>query len=516
MVSAIVQKTIGLRVTDFLRPRLFDPLNIPDPAWETDPRGIDVGGWGLSLRTEEIARFGQLYLQNGVWNNKRLLPEAWVEEATAAQVSNGEPAKDSDWSQGYGYQFWRCRHNAYRGDGAFGQFCVVLPDQQAVLAITAGTNNMQAVLNLVWEHLLPALQSAPLPKNAAVEQLTHRLANLALAAPRGSSDAPLVPQVSGKTYQFAANDQKLQTISFDFGPDECAVIVRDNWGEHRLVGRYGGAWRDGTTTLFQRRVWPNRLPRDEWRVAASGAWVREDTFDLRACFTKRRLRPPYPAASPITDCRSMCGEALALDRPSVPRWRRTLPGKGGGPLMTLTRRRLLMIPAALSLTTTGAEAVAADAVPRFGVFEATFTQAGAHPNPYTAVDEATATLTPPNGDGPPRTIPLFWDGGPTWKLRFSPDTTGTWRWAVRCPSDKGLDGKSGAFRCVPSQNRGSVQVMPAIRATSPGRTARPSGGWATRPGRFTRTATRKNTTGAPRSTTSMRARNKASMSSTPC
>jgi CubicO group peptidase (beta-lactamase class C family) len=91
--------------------------------------------------------FGQLYLQRGVWQGTRLLSEAWVAEATAPQEPNsrfpGKPLPNPDWEQGYGYQFWRCRHNAYRGDGAFGQYCIVMPDQEAVLATTSGTANLQ-------------------------------------------------------------------------------------------------------------------------------------------------------------------------------------------------------------------------------------------------------------------------------------------------------------------------------------------------------------------------------------
>src|SRR5690606_33694302 len=105
--------------------------------WDESPQGINLGGIGLWLKTEAIARFGQLYLQKGVWEGKRLLPEAWVEDATAVQISNGDNA-ESDWTQGYGYQFWRCRHHAYRGDGVFGQYCIVMPEQDAVLAITGG------------------------------------------------------------------------------------------------------------------------------------------------------------------------------------------------------------------------------------------------------------------------------------------------------------------------------------------------------------------------------------------
>ena len=137
MLSAIVQKATGMTVLDYLRPRLFEPLGIEHPTWETSPQGVSTGGYGLSIRTEDIARFGQLYLQKGKWQGKQLVPAAWVEAATARQTSNGSDPK-SDWAQGYGYQFWRCRHGAYRGDGAFGQFCVVLPEEDAVIAITSG------------------------------------------------------------------------------------------------------------------------------------------------------------------------------------------------------------------------------------------------------------------------------------------------------------------------------------------------------------------------------------------
>ena len=118
MAAAIVQKATGQTVLDYLRPRLFQPLGIEHPTWETSPQGITTGGYGLSIRTEDIARFGLLYLQKGKWQGKQLVPETWVDAATARQTSNGSNPH-SDWDQGYGYQFWRCRHGAYRGDGAF-------------------------------------------------------------------------------------------------------------------------------------------------------------------------------------------------------------------------------------------------------------------------------------------------------------------------------------------------------------------------------------------------------------
>lgn len=164
-LSAIVTKATGQTVLDYLKPRLFEPLGIENPRWDTSPEGYSFGGYGLYLRTEDIAKFGQLYLQKGKWNGKQLIPEKWVEAATSKQVENDNAptGKNPDWGQGYGFQFWRCRHNGYRGDGKDGQFCMVLPEQDAVIAITALTGDMQAELNLVWDKLLPGFHAEALP-----------------------------------------------------------------------------------------------------------------------------------------------------------------------------------------------------------------------------------------------------------------------------------------------------------------------------------------------------------------
>lgn len=164
LLSFIVQKVSGEKLVDYLKPRLWDPLEIAYPKWEDGLEGITAGGWGLYLKTEDMAKFGQLFLQNGIWNGKQVLPEGWVEEASTYKIASF-PSWDytlvdptSDWTQGYCYQMWRCRHNAYRADGAGGQFIVIMPDQNAVVAITADLLPMQVELNLVWDHILPAFE----------------------------------------------------------------------------------------------------------------------------------------------------------------------------------------------------------------------------------------------------------------------------------------------------------------------------------------------------------------------
>lgn len=180
-LSAVVQKATGLTVLEYLKPRLFEPLGIEKPEWAASPEGVTLGGYGLKVRTEDIAKFGQLYLQKGKWHGKQLVPAKWIEAATSKQVENDKApsAGNVDWRQGYGYQFWQCTHDGFRGDGANGQFCVVLPKLDVVVAITADTGNMQKELNVVWDKLLPAFQDKPLPEDKdAVAKLKEALAGL--------------------------------------------------------------------------------------------------------------------------------------------------------------------------------------------------------------------------------------------------------------------------------------------------------------------------------------------------
>ena len=274
LLSAALQKATGQTLLEYLKPKLFDPLGIENPTWETSPQGISTGGYGLSVRTEDIAKFGQLYLQKGKWQGKQLVPAAWVEEATARQTSNGSNPK-SDWDQGYGYQFWRSRHGAYRGDGAFGQYCIVLPEQDAVIAITAGVKDMQAVLNLVWDKLLPAFEPAELPADdATVKKLMSTLKGLTLRLPEGSG-APA--KLAGKKFAFSKNDQKLETITLKTAKDGTVTLIARIDGVERSIVCGKGSWYSG------RAAWVRWL---EQPVAAGGAWTADDTFTAKACLTE--------------------------------------------------------------------------------------------------------------------------------------------------------------------------------------------------------------------------------------
>ena len=185
-LAAIIQRRTGQRLTEYLRPRLFDPLRIGDVGWQCGPAGQELGFSGLFARTEDVAKLGLLYLQRGRWGEEQLLPESYVEVATSRRIET--PAMENvDWQQGYGYQFWMSRHG-YRGDGAFGQFCLVLPEHDAVIAMTGGTEAMQTVLDHVWDHLLPGLGSVS-SDEGALPDLEERLRGLQLAGPPRAAES---------------------------------------------------------------------------------------------------------------------------------------------------------------------------------------------------------------------------------------------------------------------------------------------------------------------------------------
>ncbi|HET9906050.1 MAG TPA: serine hydrolase [Anaerolineales bacterium] len=274
MLSAIITQLTGGTLLDYLRPRLLDPLGIENPFWETDPRGINLGGTGLHIKTEEIARFGQLYLQRGMWQGKRIVPEGWIVEATQVTSDNSNTQTNPDWAVGYGYQFWRCRHNAYRGDGAFGQFCIVMPEQEAVLTMIGGVQEMQAVLDKVWEHLLPAMQPEALPENSqAYNELCDKLDRLPLPLANGQAASPGMEQWSGKTYTLETNHLMLQSAAIEFGDTGSTLTLRNDRGEH-LISIGQSAWLQGTSD------WRGR---GKELLATSGAWTAEDTYEVRIC-----------------------------------------------------------------------------------------------------------------------------------------------------------------------------------------------------------------------------------------
>jgi len=228
-------------------------LGITGMDWEVDPKGINTGGWELMIRTEDMAKFGQLFLQKGMWNGKQILPAAWVEEASTVKIIQHpdmpQSKRDSsEWEQGYCYQMWRCRHNAYRGDGAFGQYIIVMPDKDAVVAITAETPDMQEEINLVWQYLLPAMHDDKLPTDKDNQtKLSKKLASLALPVPV-ANNAAFAANISGRGFQIEPNAGHVQNISFSFTNNSCIFQLATDTAVYRIHFA-AGKWQEDETLM---------------------------------------------------------------------------------------------------------------------------------------------------------------------------------------------------------------------------------------------------------------------------
>ena len=285
MLSAIVQKVTGEMLIDYLKPRLFGPLGIEGMEWEISPDGINTGGWGLLLKTEDMAKFGQLYLQKGLWNDKQVIPASWVEEATTFKIDQAPDAlqskrDSSDWLQGYCYQFWRCRNNAFRADGAFGQFIIVMPEKDAVIAITTESPDMQDEINMVWKYLLPAMTDEPLAENIeASETLKKRLLSLALPLPAKVPESPLASNLSSITFGLEKNDLRFEILSLKFSGDTCHLsMIADNTDYSIPFG--AGNWAIAQTVLAGPNILSRHGALSMNRTAGSFTWEDENTLEL--------------------------------------------------------------------------------------------------------------------------------------------------------------------------------------------------------------------------------------------
>ena len=161
LASAMFTRAMGITVRDFLVDALFRPLGIPDPVWPQSEDGHTMGASELILTTSHLARFGQFLLQRGEWKErtrglKPLVSAEWIDSAGRAHANT--TSRQQDGSLGYGRGFWPCRHGAYRADGKDGQFVIVMPLQDAVIAINSDEPKPYPILDAVWDEILPVLR----------------------------------------------------------------------------------------------------------------------------------------------------------------------------------------------------------------------------------------------------------------------------------------------------------------------------------------------------------------------
>lgn len=283
LLACIAERKAGMPLMDFLRKRLFDPIGIGPVTTGVSPQGIPCGGWGMRMTTRDLARFGQLYLHEGLWGDTRLLSRDWVRLATAKHTAGrgGNP----DWSQGYGFQFWRCRHNAYRADGASGQYTIVIPDHDAVISIHAGLGNMQKEIDTIWDHLLPAFGPKALdPDPTSLAGLRAKCASLTLktvAGARTDAAATKLPATAKLAFRHLPGYTQA-TLAETADGWELKVTGAD--GERRIAVGFN-SWKHGMFHYSDSPVEPLFALNGTEPVAASGAWTKPGEFTCRLYLT---------------------------------------------------------------------------------------------------------------------------------------------------------------------------------------------------------------------------------------
>lgn len=281
MLSAIVQKVTGMTLLDYLRLKLFTPMNITEVAWELSPEGINTGGWGLHIQSESLAKFGLLLLNGGAWEGRQLLPASWVKQMTGKQA-------EVDGVEDYGYQMWLCEYpGAIRMDGALGQFVLIIPDKDMVVVITECTlMNGRRQRRLVWNRLLPEAGDKVLIPGKDYKLLQKKQNRYQLPMPQGKGSSTVERNYAGKDIVLESNKYGWQSLRLQFKPKEVAMAV---------TGKDGATYE----LLFGHKQWlataidaypPYSISSIDsfkgiegpFRVAGSYGWLSPDTLLLKA------------------------------------------------------------------------------------------------------------------------------------------------------------------------------------------------------------------------------------------
>ncbi len=304
MLSAIVQQVTGETIFDYLMPRIFKPLGIRGIDWDLNPQGINLGMIGLRLRTEDLAKFGQLLMNEGIWNKQQLIPKEWVREATSFKIQTTPETDDmSDWAQGYAYQMWRGRNSSVRLDGMAGQFVVLFPDRDAIVVFTANARNTQKELNLMHDYLFPAIQSekALTADPDTYSEMQRKSSTLNISPGEASTmNTDFESRISGKEFALSENEYDIQSVylAFDEG-DGTFAIKRDN--QLASVKAGSGVWKISNTYSASFLAPPREnvsksidanytIPRPVLKLGAAYSWTDSTTLEITGRFVEESLR----------------------------------------------------------------------------------------------------------------------------------------------------------------------------------------------------------------------------------
>ncbi len=286
MLSAIISRVTGMSLREYLTPRLFEPLGIKVPYWDTDSNGIEAGGWGLYITTEDFAKFMLCYSQMGVYNGEQIIPREWVEQATAKQIDNPDNGPNIDCTCGYGYCFWKNHidESSYRADGMFSQFGIVFPEYDAVVVTTSGIPDEQAALDCIWDFFPRAFQSDKdndtAPTDFYIEQpcrggrsycepyVENRYIKFRKKLLLNIIGFPLSVLPLAVTYMMTDRAGNIDMVKFKFGEHECTM----EWSE----GKETNTVPLGMDGRYRYSVM--RLGKTDFKVCSNACWIDDKTL----------------------------------------------------------------------------------------------------------------------------------------------------------------------------------------------------------------------------------------------
>lgn len=284
MLASIVRKVTGKSAHEYITPKLYQPLGITNVTWTENDEGNNMGASHLRLPTLDIAKFGQLYLQKGKWNGEQILSEDWVAQATSKQINNGD--NDSSWGYGYGYQFWLNPPGGFRADGAFGQFSMVLPEQDMVIAMTTESMNTAATMQLIWDLAETVTSQNPLPENKiAFDNLQSNLQALKYDPPKLNTTSTLADGISGKEYILEDNPFDAMIVSFDI-ENEGIFFTLGTKNKADIVVSCGiNKWvKEANYKPEAHSLFSLRRIDFESKLAASATWQDDNTLIITSRF----------------------------------------------------------------------------------------------------------------------------------------------------------------------------------------------------------------------------------------
>lgn len=247
LLSAIIQKVTGMTLLEYLKPRLFEPLHIEKVKWEESPEGINTAGWGLYLQSESLAKFGQLLLQQGKWEGKQLIPSSWVKAMMSPHVEDY-----------YGYQMWMCEWpDAARADGAYGQYIIVNPQQDMVVAITQcltgnGSKEQSLIKNVLFPGIIPssdksASKERDIRPGKAYRILKKKQSTYALPLLEGKKSNRKMSIPLNVSYQLDKNPLGWKQVSF-LTPQKMEVV--DSVGRKGIIEMGFKQWKTSSIGFY--------------------------------------------------------------------------------------------------------------------------------------------------------------------------------------------------------------------------------------------------------------------------